>query len=253
MTQTYCSPRVHGRVPGNKDLMTYGGYSAENVVHQRFVFKIPEAIEPQFAGPILCAGITMYDPLVYFGKGRQNLTVGIAGIGGLGTMGIKLAAAMGHHVVAISSSDSKKEMAAQKGATGYVNIKDPESLKQYAGKCNLILNTLSADHDISIYMGLLANSGHLIQIGGATTVHSLRNGAFIGQRKTVAGSIIGGCKASQDLLNFCAEKGVKPDIEVVTADKLDWVFEQLDKAGNAGAVRYVVDIGNTLKSEFVPK
>lgn len=149
-------------------------------MHQRFVFKVPDGVPPEYAGPILCAGITMYDPLIYFAKGRKNLTVGIAGIGGLGTMGIKLAAAMGHTVVAISSSDSKKQMATEKGATGYVNIKDPESVKQWAGKCHLILNTVSFDHDITLYMSLVANSGILVQQGVVTKPHFLRNGAFIG-------------------------------------------------------------------------
>lgn len=111
MTGTYNAARTHGKVPGNQELPTYGGYSAAHVVHENYILNVPEGIPHEAVGPILCAGITMYSPLKHFGRGEEDLTVGIVGIGGLGTMGIKLAAAMGYTVIAISTSDKKKELA----------------------------------------------------------------------------------------------------------------------------------------------
>lgn len=165
-TGTWNSDRKHGRVPGNKTLPTYGGYSEETVVHERFVFKIPDSLPIEVAGPILCAGITMYDPLKHWGAaGEQKLTVGIIGIGGLGTMGIKLAKALGNDVVAISSSAAKEQLARDKGATHYCVAKDPESMKAHAGKCDLILNTVSAVSDVQGYLTLLSNSGTMVMLG----------------------------------------------------------------------------------------
>jgi len=126
--------------------MTYGGYSVSHCLHEYFIIKIPKGLPLEKAGPVLCAGITVYDPLKHFGSSTKKLTVGIIGIGGLGSMGIKLANVMGHRVVAISSSDSKKEMCKEKGADAYINFNDPESFKAETGKIDLILNTVPVAH-----------------------------------------------------------------------------------------------------------
>ena len=142
---------------------TYGGYSESSTIHQHFVIKIPDGIPPEKAAPILCAGITMYDPLRHWGATQgHKMTVGIVGVGGLGTMGIKLARALGHDVVAISTSASKEEMSKQKGATHFCVSTDPESVKKHSGLCDLILNTVSADHDANLYLGLLDKGGVLV-------------------------------------------------------------------------------------------
>jgi uncharacterized zinc-type alcohol dehydrogenase-like protein len=163
MTETYGHAKKNSRVLGNKDMKTWGGYSGSNVVHEHFCCRIPEGLPLEKAAPILCAGVTMYDPLSHWGFANGvSRTVGIIGIGGLGTMGIKIAKAMGHTVIAISTTAAKKELAESKGATGFVASKDPESIKAQAGKCNIILNTVAANHDINTYMPLLAKGGVIV-------------------------------------------------------------------------------------------
>lgn len=147
MSMTYNSDKKHGHIGGNQDTQNFGGYTGSQVTHEHFVCKIPDSIPLERAGPIMCAGITLYDPLKHWGAlNGKKMTIGIVGIGGLGTMGIKMANAMGHRVVAISSSDKKKEMALQKGASAYVSSSDPESLAAETNKIDLILNTVSANH-----------------------------------------------------------------------------------------------------------
>ena len=174
-----------------------GGYSGSQVTHEKFVIKIPNTMDMSRASPILCAGITMYDPLRHWGylEGKPR-TVGIIGVGGLGTMGIKIARALGHKVVAISTSASKEEMAKQKGATDFVVSTNPDSIAAYAGKCNIILNTVSANHDLNVYLPLLAKNGVLVQLGAALAPHSVSQIPLIMGRKSIAGSGIGGIKAT---------------------------------------------------------
>ena len=155
LTGTYNADKKHGRVGGNQETKTFGGYSGSNVVHEDDVLKIPDGMDLEKTAPIMCAGITMYSPLCKWGLKEGGKTVGIIGIGGLGTMGIKLAKAMGNKVVAISTSDKKKDMAMEKGADVFIASKDPEQMKANAFTCDVILNTVSAKHDINVYMPLL--------------------------------------------------------------------------------------------------
>ena len=134
-------------------------------MHEHFVIKVADEIPLEKAGPLLCAGITMYDPLKHWGASEGNKSVGIIGIGGLGTMGIKLAKAMGNRVVAISTTPSKEAMAKEKGADAFIVSKDPESMKNETAKLDLILNTVSAAHECSEYLPLLAQGGILVQLG----------------------------------------------------------------------------------------
>ena len=155
-------------------MRTYGGYSGSQVTNEKFIVKIPLGMKLERTAPIVCSGITMWDPLKHWGfttpqNGKK--TIGIVGVGGLGTMGIKLAKALGHDVVAISSSDKKEKLAFEKGATHFVNMKSEESRKACAKKCNIILNTVSASHDLNVYLPLLATSGILVQIGACITPH----------------------------------------------------------------------------------
>lgn len=153
----------------------------------------------------MCAGITMWDPLVHWGARDGGKVVGIVGIGGLGSMGVKLAQAMGNKVVAISSSDSKRQVAKEKGAEGYCNYNDEASMKEWEGKIDLILDTVSVNHQCSHQMKLLKKSGTIVLLGLCTEPMHLQSLDLIPTRKSVAGSKIGGIKATQDLLNFCAE------------------------------------------------
>ena len=167
MIATYNGVKMHGCVGGNQETRTHGGYSGSNVIHEDFIVRIPDSLPLDKSAPIMCAGITMYDPLRQHGAvdGGKKMTIGVIGIGGLGTMGIKIAKALGHDVVAISTSAHKEAMAKEKGATHFVASKDPESIKACAGKCNIILNTVSAAHDVMVYWPLLAKNGIFVAIG----------------------------------------------------------------------------------------
>jgi len=204
MTGTYNGQKKHGMALGNQETRTHGGYSESHTVHEHCIIKIPDGMDLAKTGPIMCAGITLYDPLRHWGFTKcTGKTVGIVGIGGLGTMGIKLAKAMGHKVVAISHSASKEAMAKEKGADVFICSTNEESVKANAGTCDLILNTVSAEHDINIYLSLVANSGQLCQLGLVTKPHSISQLPLIFARKAVTGSLIGGIAATQECVEFC--------------------------------------------------
>lgn len=242
-------------VGGNKSIRTMGGYSAANTVHEDFIIKVPNGMDLKNTAPLVCAGITMYSPLKYWGAtGKEKMTVGIIGIGGLGTMGIKLAKALGNDVMAISTSFSKEAMAKEKGATMFACSKDPESMKANAGKCDLILNTVSADHDINTYLPLLAKGGStIVQLGVVTKPHSVSQFPLMQGRISIAGSLTGGIQETQEVVDLCFKHGVYPDCKIVEAKDIDWCWQQLDKT-NADGIRYVIDIKKSLQNkDFIPK
>ena len=181
---------------GNKDTQNFGGYSGSNVVHEHFIVKIPDQIPLEAAGPLLCAGITMYDPLCHWGAvdGTKTMTIGIIGIGGLGTMGVKMARALGHKVVAISTTKEKEDLCKQKGANDFICSTCPDSMKAGAKTCDLILNTVSAPHQVETYLPLLNTDGVIVMLGLVTQPHSVNQLGLLMSRKTIAGSTIGGIK-----------------------------------------------------------
>ena len=172
---TYGDKKRYTHIGGNPDSMTYGGYSGSHCLHEHFIMKIPEGVPLDKAGPILCAGITMYDPLRYWGatKGDREMAIGIVGIGGLGTMGIKLAKALGHKVFAISTSAHKEAMAKEKGADGFIVSSDQGQMEAHKMTLDLILNTVSAEHEVQHYMGLLNYSGTIVQLGLVAKPHTV--------------------------------------------------------------------------------
>jgi len=172
-THTYNATKTYGHISGNQEVQTFGGYSGSNVVHEHFIIKVPDGLPLEKVGPIMCAGITLFDPLVHWGayNSGKTMSIGIVGIGGLGTMGIKLAKAMGHRVVAISNSPNKAQLAADKGADAFVVATDPESMKAEEGKLDLILNTASAGHQLQLYIPLLRANATLVQLGLITAPH----------------------------------------------------------------------------------
>jgi len=255
VTLTYKGDKKFGRVSGNQETKTMGGYSAANTVHEDFVLKIHEGMDLQKTAPILCAGITMYSPLKHWGAaGDKKMTVGIVGIGGLGTMGIKLAKAMGNDVLAISTSPRKEAMAKEKGADFFVSSKDPEGMKAHAGKCDLILNTVSANHDINTYIPLLAKGkGVLVQLGGVTSPHGVQQFPLMMGRLSIAGSLIGGIKETQEVLDMCFKHGIYPDCKMVEAKDIDDCWAQL-QSSNADGLRYVIDIKKSLENkDYLPQ
>lgn len=247
MTGTYNGQKKHGMALGNQETRTHGGYSESHTVHEHFIIKIPDGMDLAKTGPIMCAGITLYDPLRHWGFTKcTGKTVGIIGIGGLGTMGIKLAKAMGHKVVAISSSSKKADLAKEKGADVFVAMSDEESVKAAANTCDLILNTVSAEHDLNVYLPLVAKNGVLCQLGLVTKPHQVSQLPLMFARKSVAGSLIGGIAATQECVDFCAKHGIYPDCQTITADKLAETWKELDTGANANGLRYVLDIKASL-------
>lgn len=215
--------------------------------------KIPDSLDLDKAAPILCAGITMYDPLVHFGVLGGGKTVGIVGIGGLGTMGVKMAKAMGNKVVAISTTASKKAMCMKKGADVFVMSSDEESCKKAAASCDLILNTISVDHDTKIYAAMLRKNGTLVQIGLVPKEQSVNCIDLILNRKAITGSWIGGIQATQDCLDFCGKHNIHPDTQTVCAKELDSVWDTLMKENDKG-LRYVIDVlESKAQADFMPK
>ena len=190
-----------------------------------------------------------YDPLRHWGftnKDAGSKVVGIAGIGGLGTMGIKIAKALGHHVVAISTSGKKREMALQKGANSFVVSTDPDSIAALAQKCDIILNTVSAPHDLNVYLQLLNYNGILVQLGLVTAPHTINQFPLMLKRHSIGGSFIGGTAATQEVIDLCFEHSIYPDIQLIEAKDIDWAWKKLCESKNGDGLRYVIDVKKSL-------
>ncbi|WP_460079291.1 NAD(P)-dependent alcohol dehydrogenase [Pseudomonas sp. H3_H05] len=220
---------------------TLGGYSQNIVVHERYVLRIRHA-EDQLAAvaPLLCAGITTYSPLRHWNVGPGK-KVGVVGIGGLGHMGIKLAHAMGAHVVAFTTSESKREDARQLGADEVVVSRNAEEMAGHTKSFDFILNTVAAPHDLDALLVLLKRDGTMALVGAPATAHPSPNVFnLIMKRCTLAGSMIGGIPETQEMLDFCAQHGIVADIELVRAEQINASYERMLK----GDVKYRFVIDN---------
>lgn len=238
-TFTYGAEPKHGRA-GKQ--ITRGGYSNKHVVHEKFAIKIPESMDLKYAGPIMCAGITVYDPLKHFKAGQPHVKkIGIVGGGGLGHMGIKLAKALDCTVTAFTTSESKIEHLKALGADKVVLSTDDKQMQDAKRSQDLILNTVSADHDVMMYEALLRPNGVLVQLGLVQKPHTVPQTPLIFQRHSIAGSLIGGVKATQEVVDLCAEKNIHPDVKVVPCSKVDEVFAELQHKSTT-VQRYVFDI-----------
>ncbi len=224
MVLTYNSPDAHGAAP-----VTYGGYSESIVVDERFVLSIPENLDLAATAPLLCAGITTYSPLKRgdVGPGKK---VGIVGLGGLGHMGVKIAKAMGAHVVVFTTSPSKKEDALRLGADEVVLSKNPDEMNAHAGTFNYILDCVSADHDINAYLNLLMHDGELTLVGAPEKPLQISAFALLFGRKKLSGSLIGGIAETQEMLDFCGEHNITADVEVIPIQKLNEAYGRLAKS-----------------------
>ena len=212
---------------------TMGGYSQEVVVRERLVLRIPDAMELDVAAPLLCAGITTYSPLRRWGAATGR-SVAVVGVGGLGHMGVKIAAAMGATVTTISRSDAKAEDAIALGATAHVASSDRAAMRAVRGSFDIVLNTVSADIPIEDYVRLLKPAGVVVSVGLPMEPYSIRPGALIGGNKAVAGSQIGGIAETQEMLEFCAKHGIAATVEVVAAADVDAAWDRVVD----GDVRY---------------
>lgn len=239
VTLTYNSPDKH---LGN---VTYGGYSDSVVVDQRFVLRVPQNLDLAGVAPLLCAGITTYSPLRYHGvtKGQK---VGVVGLGGLGHMGVKIAHALGAHVVVFTTSPDKKEDALRLGADEVVVSRNPDEMQQHAGSFDFILDTVSAHHDINAYLNLLTRDGNLTLVGAPPKPLEVASFSLIMGRRSLSGSNIGGIAETQEMLDFCGEHNITADVEVIPIQKVNEAYERLLKADVK--YRFSIDMAS-LKSE----
>jgi len=234
---TYNAPDKH--MPGK---VTYGGYSTQIVVDQRFVLKVSPKLNPAAVAPLLCAGITTYSPLRHFGatKGKK---VGIVGLGGLGHMGVKFAHSFGCQTVLFTTSPGKSEDAKRLGADEVVISKDADQMAKQAGSFDLILNTVAAPHNLDPFLNALKRDGTLVLVGAPDSPHpspSVMNLIF--RRRSIAGSLIGGIKETQEMLDYCAEKNIVSDIEMIKIQDINTAYERMVKSDVK--YRFVIDMAS---------
>ncbi len=222
---------------------TQGGYSTHIVVHEDFVLRVPEAIPYEAAAPLLCAGITTYSPLSHWKVGPGS-KVAVVGLGGLGHMGVKLASAMGAEVTVLSQSLSKKDDGIRLGAEHYYATSDPATFEALRNSFDLIVNTVSAVVDVDAYLGLLALHGTLVNVGAPPEPLPVTAFRLFANRRSFAGSSIGGIRETQEMLDFCAEKGIASDVEIISADQVNEAYERV--LASDVRYRFVIDI-NTLR------
>lgn len=218
---------------------TQGGYSTHIVVEEDFVLSIPDQIALDVAAPLLCAGITTFSPLKHW-KAGPGKKIAVVGMGGLGHMAVKIAHAMGAEVTVLSQTLSKKEDGLQFGADHYYATSDPETFNQLAGCFDLMINTVSANIDINAYFSMLTLDGTLVNVGAPAEPLSVKVFALSAQRRSFAASMIGGIRETQEMLDFCAEHNIAPEIEVISADQIDEAYARV--LASDVKYRFVIDI-----------
>lgn len=225
----------------DKKTVTYGGYSTSIVVTEKFVLKVSDKLPLEGVAPLLCAGITTYSPLRHW-KVKKGDKVAVVGLGGLGHMAVKLASAMGAEVTMLSRSPEKAKDADKLGAHHFELTTDPENMKRLKGTYDLIIDTVSASHDYSAYLNLLRTDGVMVLLGVPPTPEQIHATSLIFGRKSLAGSLIGGIKETQEMLDFCAEHGIVSDVEIIQMDKINEAYERTI----AGDVhyRFVIDMAS---------
>lgn len=218
---TYGSADPHGTAPG-----TLGGYSKNIVVDQRFVLRIPENLDLAAAAPLLCAGITTFSPLKHWkvGPGQK---VGVVGLGGLGHMAVKFAAALGAEVWVFTTSPSKKDDAIRLGAKGVILSKDPEDMAKHAGSFNFIIDCVAAKHDINAYINMLKRDGNITLVGAPPEPLDVAAFGLIMGRRSFSGSPIGGIKETQEMLDFCGANNITADVELIPASDINSAYDRI--------------------------
>jgi uncharacterized zinc-type alcohol dehydrogenase-like protein len=230
---TYNGTEKDGKTP------TYGGYSSRMVVDENYALKISPKLPLANVAPLLCAGITTYSPLRHF-KVKHGQRVGIVGMGGLGHMAVKLAAAMGAEVTVFSTSLSKEPDARRFGAKHFVVTKDPKNFEPLAGRFDFILDTVSAGHDLNAYIQMVRRDGAMVIVGVPEKPAELQAFSLIMKRRTLAGSVIGGIRETQEMLDFCAHHNIVADVELIPIQKIAEAYERTIKADVR--YRFVIDM-----------
>ncbi len=220
---------------------TYGGYSTSIVVDEKYTLHVSEKLAIEGVAPLLCAGITTYSPLRHWNIGKGH-KVAVVGLGGLGHMGVKFAASFGAEVTVLSTSPSKKDDALALGAHHFAVTKDAETMKGMQGKFDFILNTVSAQHDYNEYLNLLTLNGTMVVVGVPPQPSLVGAFNLIGKRRSLAGSLIGGIRQTQEMLDYCAEHNIVSEVEVINADYINEAYERTIKSDVR--YRFVIDIAS---------
>ncbi|TCS37509.1 putative zinc-type alcohol dehydrogenase-like protein [Paucimonas lemoignei] len=243
--EQYCENGFVGTYNGEEGHtggMTYGGYASNIVVRDKFVLKIPANLDPAGAAPLLCAGITTFSPLRQW-KVSPGQKVGIVGLGGLGHMGIKLAHAMGAHVVLFTTSPGKREDAKRLGADDVVVSKNASEMKAHRNSFDFILNTVAAPHSLDPFLDLLKRDGTMTLVGAPATPHpSPQVFSLIMKRRRLAGSLIGGIAETQEMLDFCGQHNIVSDIEMIRIQDINEAYERMLKSDVK--YRFVIDMAS---------
>jgi uncharacterized zinc-type alcohol dehydrogenase-like protein len=221
--------------------VTYGGYSERIVVDADFVFRVPNGLDPAGAAPLLCAGITTYSPLHHW-KVSKGQKVGIVGLGGLGHMGVKFAKALGAHVVLFTTSPKKTEDGIRLGASEVVISKNEAEMQKHSGSFDFILDAVSAEHDVNAYLNLVKRNGSMVLVGAPEKPLPVGAFSLLLNRRRLAGSGIGGLRETQEMLDFCAEKGITADIEMIKIQQINEAYERLLKSDVK--YRFVIDMAS---------
>jgi uncharacterized zinc-type alcohol dehydrogenase-like protein len=238
MNATYNGYEKDGKTP------TYGGYSTQIVVDKNYILKVSDKLPLEGVAPLLCAGITTWSPLRKWkvGKGHK---VGVVGLGGLGHMGVKFAASFGAEVTVLSTSPSKEADAKKMGAHKFLITKNPDEMAKHVGYFNFLLNTVSAVNDYNAYLNLLKLDGTMVLVGAPPAPVPVSGFSLILKRRTLGGSLIGGIKETQEMLDYCAEHGIVSDVELIPMQKINEAYERVLKSDVK--YRFVIDLAS-LKS-----
>ena len=241
--EQYCDNGMVGTYNGRdkEGNPTYGGYSTQIVVDEKYTLHVSEKLAIEGVAPLLCAGITTYSPLRHWNIGKGH-KVAVVGLGGLGHMGVKFAVSFGAEVTVLSTSKSKEQDALNLGAHHFEITSEAETMKKLQGSFDFILSTISAPHDYNDYLGLLSLNGTMVVVGVPPQPSTVQAFSLIGKRRSVAGSLIGGIKETQEMLDYCAGHNIVSDVEVINAADINDAYERMLK----GDVRYrfVIDIAS---------
>ena len=240
--EQYCengNSATYGSYLQDKKTITYGGYSSHIVVTENFVLKVSDKLDLSAVAPLLCAGITTYSPLKHWNV-KKGDKVGVVGLGGLGHMAVKLAASMGAEVTMLSRSADKAKDAEKLGAHHFELTTNPENMKKMGNSFNLIINTVSAKHDYNEYLALLKTDGVMVLLGVPAEALPVHAGSLIFGRKSLVGSLVGGIKETQEMLDYCAAHDIVSDVEMINIDQINEAYERTLK----GDVhyRFVIDM-----------
>jgi uncharacterized zinc-type alcohol dehydrogenase-like protein len=221
--------------------MTQGGYSTQIVVDEQYVLRLPAALSPAGAAPLLCAGITTYSPLRHWGVGKYH-KLAVVGLGGLGHMAVKIAKALGTEVTVLSTSEHKRQDAIQLGAADFAVTSDPATFKKLARRFDFLIDTVSAAHDYNAYVNLLKTDGTMILVGAPERAVPLEAFPLILHRRRIAGSLIGGIRETQEMLDFCAAHRIESDVEVIAIQQVNEAYERVIRGDVR--FRFVIDLNS---------